>query len=153
MPVPRVEAVRKPDNLRRAHARQVESTTLKAVDPHSVQMSVNGQVTYVPVPSGGIGDLAGLLTLDLPSSVRKGQTFRVVLHQVIDAPAARPRPPVTVPAPAIASRQPQAAAQAVNERGGLRAAVVPRRGNSRHIVGAFQFSVLVQTRTEILPIV
>jgi hypothetical protein len=127
--------------------------TLKAVDPHSVQMSVNGQVTYVPVPSGGIGDLAGLLTLDLPSSVRKGETFRVVLHQVIDAPAARPRPPVTVPAPAIASRQPQAAAQAVNERGGLRAAVVPRRGNSRHIVGAFQFSVLVQTRTEILPIV
>jgi hypothetical protein len=118
--------------------------SLKAVDNHSVQMQVTGRVTYVPVPSSAIGDLAGLLTLDLPSSVRKGQTFRVVLHQVIDSPAAVPPPIVTTPPPA-ARRQPTAVATPGE--------VVRGQRTSRHIVGAFQFSVLVQTRQEILPIV
>jgi hypothetical protein len=126
---------------------------LTASDPYSVKMEVTGQVNYVPVPSGGIGDLAGLLTLDLPSHVRTGQTFRVVLHQVIDIPAARPRPtPIGVP-PAIARRQAKAAAHLVNQGGGSPEAIVQKRNNSRHIVGAFQFSVLVQTRHDILPIV
>ena len=107
---------------------------LKVIEPNSVRMEVTGGVTYVPVPPGGIGDLAGLLSLDLPSTVRRGQTFRVVLHQVIDAPAARP--PVTMPQPATGRRR-NAGASVVPE------AVIEKRSKSRHIVGAFQFSVLV----------
>lgn len=125
--------------------------TLKAVDANSVRMEVIGRVTYVPVPSGGIGDLAGLLTLDLPSTVRKGQTFRVVIHQVIDTPAAHQRPSAPPPtAPRVVVRREPAAAQ---ETAASPDASVERRGNSRHIVGAFQFSAVVQTRAEILPVV
>ncbi len=126
---------------------------LKAADAYSVQIEITGRVAYIPVPSGSIGDLAGLLTLDLPSHVRTGQTFRVVLHQVIDAPATRPRPGVNVPPPIVASRQPKAAAHLVNKGRVSVEAVVQKRSNSRHILGAFQFSLLVQTRHDILPIV
>ena len=116
--------------------------TLKLADPYTVQMHVTGEVTYVPVPSGGSGDLAGLLTLDLPSGIRAGQTFRVVLHQVIDSPAARP-----------VGRAPQGRPPTVAGERGQPLAVAPERRNSRHILGAFQFSVLVQTRNEVLPFV
>ena len=108
-----------------------------------MQTTVTGRVSYVPVPSGGPTDLAGLLSLDLPKHVRAGEIFRVVLHQVVDSPTARPRPPVTVNVPAVAA---MAAA-------GTAATVVERRPSSRHFLGAFQFSVLVQTRREMLPII
>lgn len=129
---------------------------LTAVDEHSIQVGVTGQVTYIPVPAGGIGDLAGLLTLDLPATVKKGQTFRVVLHQLVDTPPARPRRPLTEPPTVPASRPPSAnigAAPASDGPGitGHVDGIRPRP--SRHIVGAFQFSILVQTRAEILPII
>lgn len=110
---------------------------LTLVDSSSVQVEVTGGVSYVPVPAGGIGDLAGLLTLDLPATVRKGQLFRVVLHQVIDTPPQRP----SVSPPPVLEAEP--------------AAVAPGREPrpARHIVGSFQFSVEVQTAAQILPIV
>lgn len=121
--------------------------TLNAIDPHSIQIQVAGKISYVPVPSGGIGDLSGLLTLDLPSTVRSGQTFRVVIHQVIDVPAARPAVnPVQPTNPRLRAT--------VLQNGPARAVQSSeKRNTSRHIVGAFQFSVLVQPRREILPIV
>ena len=119
---------------------------LKLLDSSSVQVEVTGGVSYVPVPAGGVGDLAGLLTLDLPRSVRRGQLFRVVLHQVIDTPRPSVNPPSTPERiGAAAERVPgaeQAAAAARRE---------PRP--ARHIVGSFQFSVQVQTAAQILPIV
>jgi hypothetical protein len=118
---------------------------LSLADPNSIRMVVNGGVTYVPIPPGATGDLPGLLTVGLPSTVRRGQTFRVIVHQVIDGPAARPRPPVP--------RQPERAPGAATRRRqrAVVAAVAPQVGNARHILGAFQFSILVQTRDEILP--
>jgi hypothetical protein len=121
---------------------------LTLLDSSSAQVEVTGGVTYVPVPAGGIGDLAGLLTLDLPHSVRSGQLFRVVLHQVIDTPPQRPsvNPP---PGPELIG----AAVERAPEAGP--AAAAPGRGPrpARHIVGSFQFSVQVQTAAQILPIV
>jgi hypothetical protein len=120
----------------------------KAIDGYTVQTTVTGEVSYVPVPSGSPSDLAGLLTLDLPTAaVRAGQTFRVVLHQVIDSPAPRPRPPVPQPGVAARTTATSAASAATT------AAVVERAPTARHFLGAFQFSVLVQTRREILPII
>jgi hypothetical protein len=124
--------------------------TLTATEANSVQLEVTGGVSYVPVPSGG-QDLAGLLTLDLPPTVRKGQRFRVVVRQVIDAPT--PRPPR-----GVAHVPPSATANPIGEvmtqaRPSMTEAVVRRPRPSRHIVGTFQLSVLVQTRPEILPIV
>jgi hypothetical protein len=85
-----------------------------------------------PIPSVGVGDLAGLLTLDLPPRVRRGQLFRIVVHQVVDA--------TRVPRRDGGVRQPNAPE-----------AFVRAPLNARHILGAFQFSVLVRTAGEILP--
>src|SRR5271157_1374931 len=111
--------------------------TLERVDDHTVRCKTAG-VTYIPIPSGGTLDLAGLITLDLPFNIHKGQTFCLVARQVMDTPAPQPRtrPPVDTPA----------ARQKTN-----RATVQPKPSKARHILGAFQFSIQVQTAKEILP--
>jgi hypothetical protein len=114
---------------------------LTLADPHTIRAEVRGEVTYVPIPAGATGDLAGLLTVDLPSTVRRGQSFRVVMHQVVDGPAARPRPVLSRPGALAAQRRLARAA----------AAVAPRVSTAHHILGAFQFAIMVRTREEILP--
>ncbi len=59
------------------------------VDDHTLGFPVGG-VTYVPVPRGAGANFAGLLSIDLPATVRKGQSFGVVLHQVTDSTRAAP---------------------------------------------------------------
>jgi hypothetical protein len=118
-------------------ARRFNLQTLEKVDDHTLRCKTAG-VTYVPIPAGAAVDLAGLITLELPSNVRRGQLFRVVLRQVVDTPAPGPqrRPPTNV---AVAARE------------GTAAAVVRKPRKARHILGAFQFSVLVRTAHQILP--
>jgi hypothetical protein len=123
---------------------------LTLADTSSVQIQVTGGVSYVPIPTGGHGDLAGLLTLDLPSTVRRGQLFRVVIHQVIDTPPARPHVTVPPPPPAALATPPSKRA---TEQRPIPAAVERTPHPARHILGSFQFSVKVQTAAEVLPIV
>jgi hypothetical protein len=111
--------------------------TLERVDDHTLQCKTAG-VTYLPIPSGAAVDLAGLITLDLPANIRKGQNFRIVMRQVMDTPA--PLPPRPVPINIRAARP--TSSQAAVER---------KPSKSRHILGAFQFSILVKTADEILP--
>ncbi|MFL9898024.1 LodA/GoxA family CTQ-dependent oxidase [Paraburkholderia fungorum] len=127
---------------------------IKAVGENSIQLDVTGGVSYIPVPTGG-ADLVGLLTLDLPETVRKGQVFRIIVDQVIDSPPARPRRgAVDVPPAAPNERLATAGLSSGPGRPPQATeAIVVRPRNARHIVGTFQFSVLVQTRDEILPIV
>jgi hypothetical protein len=93
----------------------------------------------VPIPSGGVIDLAGLITIDLPATVRKGQTFRIVLKQVMDTPAPQPTGQTTVVFEAAAPSR-------VN-----RATADRKHTPSRHILGAFQFSIQVKTASDMLP--
>ncbi len=114
--------------------------TLEKVDDHTLQCKTAG-VTYVPIPAGGPVDLAGLITIDLPSTVRQGETFRIVLRQVMDRPAPlrQNHPPVVLEA-APQRRAPATAAVVVTE---------PNK--ARHILGAFQFSIRVKTAHLIRP--
>jgi len=116
-------------------ARKFNLQTLEKVDDHTVRCHTAG-VTYLPIPSAGEVDLAGLITLELPPTVRRGQTFRVVVRQVMDSPAPQPRQQPAINTPAIAAR----------------AASVRTPKPSRHILGAFQFSIQVKTANEILPV-
>lgn len=118
-------------------ARNFNLQSLERVDDHTIRCQTGG-VTYVPIPSGGAVDLAGLITLDLPADIRKGQTFRIVLKQVMDTPAPRPQTR-TIDLEA-----------APNSLGANRAAVARKPTSSRHILGAFQFSIQVKTAREIL---
>jgi hypothetical protein len=106
--------------------------TLEKVDDHTLRCRTAG-VTYVPIPPGGTIDLAGLITLDLPAGIREGQTFRIVVRQVVD----RATPP---PPPQLRLTRQRA----------LAAAVAPAASKARYIVGAFQFSVEVKKGRNIL---
>jgi hypothetical protein len=53
--------------------------TLSAADANTVQCQVVSPVTYIPIPPGTGGSFAGLLTVDLPATVRYGNEFDVVV--------------------------------------------------------------------------
>lgn len=57
---------------------------LTAADAHTVQMPV-GTVGYVPIPQGSVVNYAGLLSLDLPAGIKKGEKFDVTVRQVTSA--------------------------------------------------------------------
>ena len=120
-------------------ARNFNLQTLELVDDHTLSCKTGG-VTYIPIPAGGVLDLAGLITLDLPARVRSGQTFQIVLRQVMDTPA--PQPTTQQPGVTVTTARRNRVTEAVVERGPT---------PSRHILGAFEFAVQVKTASEILP--
>jgi hypothetical protein len=61
-------------------AKMYPTQRLRRVDASTLQCSAGG-ATWVPVPQG-VSNLAAMLTVDLPATVRKGQAFTVVVRQV-----------------------------------------------------------------------
>lgn len=57
---------------------------LTRVDDHTVQCKTGG-VTYIPIPPGSGSNYAGLMAITLPSTLRRGQTYDVVVRQVTNA--------------------------------------------------------------------
>lgn len=74
-------------------------------DAHTITCEARG-LTYVPIPKGIGSNYAGLLTVDLPSTVKRGEAFKVITRQVTNAFAKRPTPPS--PPPSISARTTQA---------------------------------------------
>jgi hypothetical protein len=58
--------------------------TLVRVDAHTLQCETSG-MTYIPIPEGEVSNIPSMLSIDLPSSVKKGQVFTVAVHQVTGA--------------------------------------------------------------------
>ena len=54
---------------------------MAVVDDHTVQCRI-GDVTYLTLPSSGLTNLAGLLTIQLPPTVKAGSTYHVSVHQI-----------------------------------------------------------------------
>ena len=63
-------------------AKLYSHSELSASDPHTISCPVTGGVTYVPIPPGGGDSFAGLLTIDLPTTVVTGQEFNVVVRRI-----------------------------------------------------------------------
>jgi hypothetical protein len=55
---------------------------LMAPDQSTIQCRVTKGITYVPIPTGSGENFAGLLTVDLPTTVVKGQVFNIVVRRV-----------------------------------------------------------------------
>jgi hypothetical protein len=54
---------------------------LTMVDAHTIQCPVGG-VTYIPIPQGGAKNFAGLMSVDLPPTIHKGQVYKIVVRQL-----------------------------------------------------------------------
>ena len=64
-------------------AKQLYATNnLSVADANSIQCEVASPVTYIPIPAGASGSFAGLLTIDLPDSVRYGNEFDVLVRRI-----------------------------------------------------------------------
>ena len=58
--------------------------SLTRVDSHTLQCSAMG-ITYIPIPRGTDINYAGLLSVDFPLGVKRGQQFQVMVRQVTSA--------------------------------------------------------------------
>lgn len=94
---------------------------MRRIDADTIRLEPGG-ITYLPIPFTG-KNIPGLLTVDLPSGIKSGQWFKVVVRQV------------------TGERQPVVMTHRVE--------AVERRW--RKIVGSFQLTIPVKDKAEILP--
>jgi hypothetical protein len=106
---------------------------LSAVDANTVRCP-SGDVTLIPVPKGQ-GRYAGLLSVDLPSTVRRGRSYALAVRQLTVVSASLPAPP---PVPQIAVRH------------APETSVPPKPFSWREVLGAFQYTITVKSAGELL---
>jgi hypothetical protein len=99
---------------------------LSYIDANTVRMPCGG-LTYVPVPGGLAPTFAGLLTVNLPATIRKGQQFNILLKQLASAGARK-----------------------VIDTGETAAAESSLR-TWRRVTGVFNLQIAVSTKQELLP--
>ena len=72
------------DEILAMAGRMYTSQNLTRADDHTLQCKTGG-ITYIPIPVGTNRNYAGLLTVDLPSSLRRGHVYNIVVRQVTNA--------------------------------------------------------------------
>jgi hypothetical protein len=131
---------------------------LTASDAHTLNLTVEGGVTYIPIPEGTGQNFAGLFTLEVPVGVRTGQEFEVVVRRMSSRAARRtppPPPPPEAPATARQTRRKTASTNAppkidvVDEQtegaGDVVAVTVDQPAFFRQVVGSFIVRIPVST--------
>jgi Kelch motif len=101
---------------------------LTATDAHTIRMPASG-TGFMPIPQVGAINLAGLLTVDFPATVKKGQKFQIVVSQITGT---------------LGSVNKVVGAQA-------RSLAVAERRPWRRVLGQFRLTVPVLTKHDILP--
>lgn len=124
------------DEILALAGRMYTAQSLTRLDDHSLQCKTGG-ITYVPIPVGKNTNYAGLLTIDLPFSLRRGHVYNVVLRQVTNAFSRG------VPPRQIESGRGQ-------KEGSGSAVGLPTR-SWRRVLGAFQLSIPAKAKEQILP--
>jgi hypothetical protein len=106
---------------------------LTAPDQNTLQCRVTKGVTYIPIPTGKGENFAGLLTVDLPPTVMKGQEFNIVVRRLATRQSREKDVKVRMNAPVAA----------VNTHN-------KQMQNWRYVVGTFQVKIPVSTKEVIL---
>ncbi|HTX36068.1 MAG TPA: kelch repeat-containing protein [Bryobacteraceae bacterium] len=101
---------------------------LQATDAHTLRFPAGG-VTYIPIPPGVGVTFAGLLTLDLPAGIHKGDTYTAVVQQITSVAA-------------------QAVTVGTNVAGAV--AQKPGTGQWRRTTGSFKLTIPVSTKALLL---
>jgi hypothetical protein len=105
---------------------------LNRIDAHTIGCPAE-TVTYVPIPAGAKADHAGLLTVDIPPGVRRGEQYTVIVRQITSVQAyVRPR-----------RQEPALQEVAAGGQGEL--------VRWRRVFGAFQVTIPVHTKAILLP--
>jgi hypothetical protein len=102
--------------------------------PFQAEPSSRTKVTLIPVPKGQ-GRSAGLLSVDLPSTGRRGRSYTVVVRQLTEVSAVLPPPPP--PIQIAEKRAPEVSAP-------------PKPFTWRQVLGAFQYTTTVKPGGELL---
>ena len=55
--------------------------SITMVDPHTLRTPAGG-VTFLPIPQGSGANFAGLMSIELPTGIQKGQQFDVLVRQI-----------------------------------------------------------------------
>jgi hypothetical protein len=113
---------------------------LTAEDAHTIG-TPSGPVTFIPIPKG-TGILAGLLTVDLPTGVRRGDVYTMLVRQLTDASEFPGRYEVPEQPPARGNKGDQID-EAVRK-------VAPEVLRWRRVLGAFQINLTIETKQELL---
>jgi hypothetical protein len=100
------------------------SHELVRIDAHTLRCETGG-ITYIPIPPGEGANYASLISIDLPSTVKKGQSFTTVIHQITGHVPRTPEPLTHIGE-----------------------ASIPLRG--RHVLGSFQLTMPVTTKEHML---
>jgi hypothetical protein len=107
---------------------------LKIVDPHTIECPAGG-ATLIPIPNGTVR-FAGLLTVDLPDTVKRGDVYNISVLQLTQEQATTKPAPAPIPQPKIA-----VAAQNGD---------VNKTYTWREVLGAFQITIPISTKAELL---
>jgi hypothetical protein len=122
---------------------------LSAADAHTIQCKVVRHLSYVPIPPGTGDKFAGLLTVDLPQTVKKGQSFTIVARRITTYTAP---PPVVIQSPGLhapeVNRHRKGIAQ---EKVHKPKQAAEKQRSWRYITGAFQVNIPIQADADILP--
>jgi hypothetical protein len=101
--------------------RKYRTHRLVRIDENKLKFETGG-ITYLPIPLTD-GSYPGLLTVDLPEGIEKGQAFKIVVRQVTGEQQ-----------PIVMTHRPEAP-----------------RPSWRHIMGSFQLTIPVRDKADILP--
>jgi hypothetical protein len=123
---------------------------LSAADSHTIRCTTVQGVTYIPIPPGTGESLAGLLTIDLPANVVKGQKFNIVVRRIGTRRVTVTPPPSPPPGIAI-EHGPQPTTPAAHTASVVAAAIADVRKTERYVVGSFQVRIPVKTKGDMLP--
>jgi hypothetical protein len=100
------------------------SHQITVLDQHTIQCPADGS-TFIPIPAGTARN-AGLLTVDLPTGITKGDVYEILVRQLTDD-TYTPPPPI--------KRQ---------------ANLPPGAYSWRIVLGAFKFAIVIKTKEQIL---
>lgn len=101
-------------------AKKYRTHRLVRIDQHTLRFNTGG-INYLPIPFSD-SSVPGLLTVDLPLGIEKGQSFRIVVRQVTD-----------------------------DHRVVIRPHTDKRTREARRVAGAFQLTIPVSTKAVMLP--
>jgi hypothetical protein len=127
------------------------SHLLGAADSSTIQCTTTRGVTYVPIPHVPSGNFAGLLTIDLPSTITHGEVFDFMVRRVATRRGFLPPPPP--PPPQLQSPPSQYPLPKSKGGGPAPGSTKQDKGFTwRQVCGAFNVRIPVTNAAVMLPI-